>query len=153
MEIQMIQKGHILWNRTISFARSCSWKAGAYLAERMEKNAFLDWERVIVAVEEGRIAGFCTFSERDELPEAYDCSPFIGFVFVDEPYRGRRISEKMIQRILGYAKALGFDSVYIMSGEQGLYEKYGFVKTGDFPTVYGTTDQLFRMDLQPVSSV
>ena len=31
-----------------------------------------------------------------------------------------------------------------MSGEQGLYEKYGFEKIGDFETIWGTTDQLFQ---------
>lgn len=30
-----------------------------------------------------------------------------------------------------------------MSGEIGLYEKYGFEKLGDHETVYGTADQLF----------
>ena len=147
MEIQMIQKGHILWDKTISFAQSCSWKAGPYLADRMKENSFKDWERVVVAVENKTIGGYCTFSERDELSEEYDYSPFIGFVFVDERHRGKRISEKMIQQTLSYAKSIGYRTVYIMSGEHGLYEKYGFKKLGDFHTIYGTTDQLFRIDL------
>ncbi len=29
-------------------------------------------------------------------------------------------------------------------GEQGLYEKYGFMKLGDFETIYGGMDQLFE---------
>lgn len=36
-----------------------------------------------------------------------------------------------------------FEKIYIMSGEIGLYEKYGFVKLGDYKTVYGSVDQLF----------
>ena len=32
----------------------------------------------------------------------------------------------MIQSIISYAKELGYDKVYIISGEIGLYEKYGF---------------------------
>lgn len=147
MEIQMMQKGHILWDKTILFAQSCSWKAGSYLAERMRVNAFNDWERIVVAVEDETIIGYCTLSEKDELSEEYDYSPFIGFVFVDERHRGKRISEKMIHRILTYAKSIGFRTVYIMSGEQGLYEKYGFKKIGDFHTIYGTTDQLFDIRL------
>ena len=147
MEIQMMQKGHSLWDKTISYAQSCSWKAGPCLAERMKANAFKDWERVVVAVENETIVGFCTFTERDELSEEYDYSPFIGYVFVDERHRGKRISEKMIQQILSYAKSIGYLTVYIMSGEQGLYEKYGFEKMGDYPTMYGATDQLFRIRL------
>ena len=147
MKIEMIQKGHSLWNETISFAQSCSWKAALHLAERMKRNAFKDWERVVVAIENETIVGYCTFSERDELSEEYDYSPFIGFVFVDERYRGKRISENLKRQTLSYAKSIGFRTVYIMSGEQGLYEKYGFAKIGDYPTMYGTTDQLFNICL------
>ena len=147
MEIQMIQKGHILWDKTISFAQSCSWKAGPYLADRMKVNSFKGWERVVVAVENENIVGYCTFSEKDELSEEYDYSPFIGFVFVDERHRGKRISEKMIRQTLSYAKSIGYRTVYIMSGEHGLYEKYGFEKIGDIHTIYGTTDQLFHIGL------
>ena len=147
MDIQLMQAGHPLWERTMVFARSCSWKAGPFLAGRMENNVFRDWERVAVAVEGGSIAGYCTFTETDELPEGSGYSPFIGFVFVNERYRGRRISEKMIRQVLAYAGTVGFRTVYILSGEHGLYEKYGFRKIGDCRTTYGTTDQLFAIDL------
>lgn len=91
----------------------------------------------------GRVAGFCTFAEKDELPEEYKFTPFIGFVFVDEPYRGNRISELMIQNVILYACGLGYEKIYIMSGEVGLYEKYGFEKVGDYETIYDSVDQLF----------
>ena len=148
VEIYMMQKGHLLWDETISFAQNCSWRAGPVLAERMKENAFNDWERVCVAVEDGCIAGYCTFTGKDELADQYDYSPFIGFVFVDERYRGRRISQQMILQTLQYARAIGFKTVYLMSGEHGLYEKYGFEKMGDYQTIYGTTDQLFHIDLR-----
>ena len=77
------------------------------------------------------------------MPEQYDFSPFIGFVFVDEKYRGNRISEKLINAAIEYAIKIGYKKVYIMSGEHGLYEKYGFEKVGDFETIYNTVDQLF----------
>ena len=93
------------------------------------------------------IAGFCTFANKDELPEEYDFSPFIGFMFVDEKYRGHRLSGKLIDAACGIAKEQGFSTVYIMSGEVGLYEKYGFEKLGDYATIYGTTDQLFQRKL------
>ena len=147
VEIRLIRQGDAWWDRTIAYARSCPWEAGPFLAGQMAENAFRDWERVAVAAEDGAVAGFCTFTEKDELSEAYDFSPFIGFVFVDEARRGRRISERMIRRVLAYAESIGFRSVYLMSGEHGLYEKYGFVNMGDYPTVFGTTDQLFRMEL------
>ena len=52
-------------------------------------------------------------------------------------------SEKKVEALL--AKETGWQAVYIVSGEQGLYEKYGFEKVGDFETIYGTTEQLFQI--------
>ena len=139
--------GHPLWEQTIAFAENSSWKAGPYLANMMRNNGFLPWERVVAAWEDGRVIGYCTFTEKDELPEKYGYSPFIGFVFVEEGSRGRRISEKMISCASEYAKTLGYKAVYLMSGEKGLYEKYGFEKLGDFETIWGTVDQLFQKKL------
>lgn len=147
LDIQLIQSDSQLWQRTIDFARDCSWRAGPYLARRMEANSFKDWERVIVAVDDGEIAGFCTFTEKDALPEPCPYSPFIGFVFVDEGHRGHRLSERMIDRALAYAKAIGYHAVYLMSGERGLYEKYGFTVIADCDTAYGITDRLFQKTL------
>ena len=147
MNIILMQNRHPLWEKTAAFAQNCSWRAGAILAERMRENRFQDWERVIIAAEQNEIAGFCTLTEQDELPADSGISPFIGFIFVDEQYRGNRLSEQMIRQALRYAKETGCQTVYIMSGEQGLYEKYGFEKLGDLETIYGTTDQLFRFTL------
>ncbi len=139
-----MQQGHPYWERTMDFARGCSWRAGPVLADRMAANAFGEQERVIVAVDGGEIAGFCTFSERDELPEDAPFGPFAGFVFVDEKHRGQRLSGRMIDRAAACARAAGRQKLYVLSGEQGLYEKYGFVKIGTCRTVWGTTEQLFE---------
>lgn len=148
IEIHLMTAEHTYWKETISLAEKCSWKAGPFLAKKMQENDFKEWERVCAICVNGKVAGFSTFVEKDELPEQYDFTPFIGFVFVDEQYRGRRLSERMIQSIISYAKELGYDKVYIMSGEIGLYEKYGFVKLGDYETVYGSIDQLFVQNLE-----
>ena len=147
LEIQLIQQDHPLWKKVIAFAEHCSWKAGLSLAKRMRGNGFRDWERVIAATDGENIAGYCTVTERDELPEKYEYSPFVGFLFVDEQYRGKRISERMIGEACRYAKTLGYPVMNIMSGERGLYEKYGFEKIGEYETIYGTTEQLFQKAL------
>ena len=144
IEIFGMTAGHAYWKKTIRFAKTCSWGAGPYLVNEMRKEAFQDWERVFAAVNDGEIVGFCTFTKSDELPEAYGYSPFIGFVFVGEKHRGNRLSERMIEAVVEYAGQIGFGKVYLMSDEKGLYEKYGFQKIGDFPTIFNTIDQLFE---------
>lgn len=142
-EIYCMTHGHEYWNETIALAESCSWKAGTFLAQKMKSNDFHPQERVFAVCVNKKVAGFCTFSEKDELPEEYPFTPFIGFVFVAEQYRGQRLSELMIQSAARYARELGYEKIYLMSGETGLYEKYGFAKLGDYKTIYGSTDQLF----------
>ncbi len=142
-EIYAMTQGHCYWNETLSLAAKCTWKAGPYLAEKMRNNEFVEWERVFAVCVDGKVAGFCTLTEKDELPLEYEFTPFIGFVFVDEQYRGKRLSEWMIQSATSYAYALGYEKIYIMSGEIGLYEKYGFTKLGNYETIYGSIDQLF----------
>ena len=147
-EICLMTRGHPYWDETAVLAENCSWRAGPVLAKKMRENDFLDWERVCAACVDGKAAGFCTFAEKDELPEESPFTPFIGFVFVDESYRGKRLSEAMIRAVTSYARGLGYEKVYVMSGEIGLYEKYGFEKSGDYQTIYGTTDQLFVKSIE-----
>ncbi len=143
VEIYSMTQEHKYWNKTVALAAKCSWKAGSYLAEKMKNNDFSEWERVFVACVDGKVAGFCTLTEKDELPSKNEFTPFIGYVFVDEQYRGQRLSETMINSAISYARGLGYKKIYIMSGEIGLYEKYGFTKLGDYETIYGSIDQLF----------
>ena len=147
MKFYIITKEHALWEKTITFASNCSWIAGRFLAERMSRNEFKDWERVIVAADNEHIAGFSVFSERDGLPEGYEHTPFISLVFVDEVYRGKRLSEQLIQNALKYAKELNYKTVYLKSEHRGLYEKYGFEKICEFEPVEPPADQLFKMDI------
>lgn len=147
MEIYTLTSTHDKWESVAAFAEKCSWKAGKYLAELMRGDTFKDWERVCAAFENGEPVGFCTLTEKDELDPKYPYAPFIGFVFVDEAHRGKRISGEMIEKVLEYAKNIGYDKVYIMSGEHGLYEKYGFTYTGDYETIYGDMEQLFVISL------
>ena len=144
LRVFLMDNKHPLWNDTIQFASESSWRAGPYLANMMRSNSFKDWERVIVAVEDDSIIGYCNFTEKDEMPDDQPYSPFIGFVYVDEKHRGNRVSEKMIEKARIYANELGYKDIYLMSSEHGLYEKYGFERIGEFRTVFDTTDQLFR---------
>ena len=95
-----------------------------------------------IAIENDNVIGFCTFLKEDYYPENR-YSPWISTVFVDEKYRGNRLSEKMIDKVIAYAKSKRFSKVYIPSDMQGFYEKFGFVPidtlvnySGDFDTVF-----------------
>jgi predicted acetyltransferase len=76
-----------------------------------------------------------------------DFEPFIGAVYTDPKYRGRRISEKLCNVAEDYVKSLGFQTVYICSGEEGLYEKYGYEAFTTIDRPWGV-DTIFRKALK-----
>lgn len=125
MNFRAITSSDALWNRVRDYAAECSWRAGKALANDMDNNVFVDWERVMVALEDDRVCGYCTVTKIDCIPDV-NYTPYIGFLFVDEEYRGGRLSQKLIQHAEDYLKSVGFDKVYLVSDHENLYEKYGF---------------------------
>ena len=87
------------------------------------------------------------------ITEADKVLNFIGFMFVDENFRGHRLSEKLIDAACDVARSQGYSRIYLMTGEIGLYEKYGFEKQGNLKTLYDTEDQLFSKELKPKKKV
>lgn len=125
MEIKTITSSDEAWIDVQDYAEKCSWSAGRFLATAMARDEFKDWERVIVAGKKEKIYGYCTVAKTDCIPDV-GYTPYIGYLFVDEEYRGNRLSEKLIRYAMEYLKSLGFDRVYIVSDHENLYEKYGF---------------------------
>ena len=127
-----------MWLKLITYADECSWSAGKKLAALMRADYFADYERVFIALVDDCITGFCTLTKADCIPEV-QYTPYIGFVFVGENYRGNRISEKLIQHALNYAGEQGFNKIYLVSDHKNLYEKYGFIKVDEKPAPWNSS--------------
>lgn len=132
LTIRPIVFGDHIWESVVDYADNCSWSAGKNLAKRMRANDLNDWERVFVALNDSNIAGYCTFAKTDCIPNV-PYTPYIGYIFVGESYRGNRLSEKLVGAVLKYADESGFDKVFLVSDHVNLYEKYGFVKIDEKP--------------------
>ena len=131
----------------LRFIENCSWEeAKNHLAELVRNWDFTGDEAVFAAVADNRIVGMATFMMTDyyPLPEIF---PWVSSVFVDEAYRGRRISGLLIGRANEYAKSLGYERTYIPSSFFGLYEKYGYRYLRDIVNYGGEVDHLFVRDL------
>lgn len=142
IEVRKVVRTDALWSRLADYAQSCSWIAGPHLAGMLRENRFSDWEAVFAAMDGERIVGFCTFLKTDYYPENRYW-PWISSIFVDEQYRGRRISGLMIEKAIEYAKEQGFDKVYIPSDMTGFYEKYGFELIDRLVNYGGDEDNVF----------
>lgn len=146
MRISILKPGDARYEEFLDYARHCSWRAGHFLADLMEKHAFSDWERVIYAHNRQGICGFCTVSKNDCVKDV-DYTPYIGFVFVDEAQRGSRVSQHMIELAMNYLRGEGFDKVYLVSDHENLYEKFGFKVIDHAMAPWGTMQQIFMQEL------
>ena len=103
MNIKAITSMDNEWTKVIDYAENCSWSAGRNLANEMKNEYFKEWERVFIAIEDDEIAGYCTVAMKDCIPDV-PYTPYIGFMFVGEKFRGNRISQKLIIKAMDYAK-------------------------------------------------
>ncbi|MBQ8638975.1 MAG: GNAT family N-acetyltransferase [Lachnospiraceae bacterium] len=142
MEIRRVTYGDRRWNDVKDYAGHCSWRAGKSLASLMEQQMFSEWEGVIAAFDQEKICGYCTVSKTDCIPEV-SYTPYIGYVFVGEEYRGKRLSQKLIENAMEYLKTVGFEEVYLISDHENLYEKYGFEVIDRRIAPWGTEEKIY----------
>ena len=147
MKINSITTKSDLWNKLIEYTHSCEREAWPILAQKMNENSFLDWEKIFIAKDNNKIIWFCTFTKEDWIPNC-DYSPFVWFIFVDEAYRWKRVSEKMINTAEEYAKTLNFEKVYIVSDHKWLYEKYWFEKVDEKADEMWHTENIFSRNIK-----
>ena len=147
MSFRVITSSDEMWNNVRNYAYDCSWRAGKSLANLMDEGGFSDWERVIAALDDGeKICGFCTVVKKDCIPDL-EYFPNIGYVFVDEAYRGNRISQKLLDYAMEYLKGVGFEKVYLVSDHENFYEKYGFVEIGKVMAPWGAEEKIYMHDV------
>ena len=146
MDYIMITSSDQMWNKVRDYAKSCSWNAGKSLADAMDNNHFAEWERVIVSVDYQKICGYCTVAKTDCIPDI-SYTPYIGYLFVDEEYRGNRLSQKLIQYAMDYLRSIGFDRVHIISDHENLYEKYGFEIIDRKTAPWGSMEKIYMKRL------
>lgn len=144
--ILAIDEANGLWSTALAFVDACPWRGARSLARKMREGYFTGWQCVILVTVDREPAGFCTLAAEDGLVDD-DRTPFIGYVYVDERFRGRRLSEHMIRVAEDRARAAGFTRMYIRSGEEGLYEKFGYAPCGVGRDRQGEVETVFSREL------
>lgn len=83
-EIKELKDGTELTNQFLEFVKNCSWEeCKDHIADMIQNWDFTDWERVFVAICDGKIVGMTSImkSYYYPLPKIY---PWISCVFVSE---------------------------------------------------------------------
>lgn len=146
MDLKMITSLDETWERVKDYAKSCSWSAGKSLANAMANDLFTEWERVVIALDNQKICGYCTVAKTDCIPDVH-YTPYIGYLFVGEEYRGNRLSQTMIQYGMDYLHSIGFDRVHIVSDHENLFEKYGFEVVDRITAPWGSVEKIYMKRL------
>lgn len=107
----------------------CDWRAGKHLYEYLRNHRLKDLcgekTEVLLLTEGSALVSFCTYAEKDDIPDT-DLKPWIGYVYTFPEYRGHRCIGKLLAYAESQAAKDGFEQIFISTGEEGLYEKYGY---------------------------
>ena len=125
------------------------WSAGRHLHQLLSENRFFELtgksSRLLLLADGDRLAAFCSYGERDDIPDT-DLTPWMGFAYTFPEYRGRRLMGKLICRVKELARADGKEFVYISTDHTGLYEKYGAVFRTVLPDSRGGNSRVYRLN-------
>lgn len=127
------------------------WVAGHYLHDLLAKNEFKSLcgagSKVYLLVEGKELMCFCTYAEQDEIDEP-SITPWLGFVYTFPKFRGKRRIGKLLEYGYLLAKEDGFKTVYISTGETGLYEKYGYTFWKVMKDLNGGDTRVYRKEIE-----
>ena len=147
LSVVKVEKDTPFAQEFLHFVANCSWtEVRDHIAGLIREWKFTDWETMFAAVKDGRVVGMVSVLKTDyyPLPEIF---PWVSCVFVEKPYRGQRISKKLIDAANRYAKEQGFTRTYIPTEHKGLYERYGYTYVKDIVNYGGGTDRLYVKNL------
>ena len=148
IRIVKVDRDSDLRERLIDFVAHFSWaEVRAHTLDQLKNWAYEDWETPFAALAGDCVVGMATIMKTDYYPLP-EILPWISTLFVEEAYRGQRISGRLIDFANGYAGALGFTRTYIPTEFTGLYEKYGYCYVKDIVNYGGGVDRLYARDIR-----
>lgn len=148
LTIEKVDKGTKLEDELLSFIEQCSWdEVKEHLAGVLRNHELTDWETFFVAKADGRVVAMASVMKEDYYPLP-GVTPWVSSIFVDEGYRGQRISGRLIDHANDYLRNLGFDKSFIPTDSVGLYEHFGYSYVKDIVNYGGGTDHLYEKYLR-----
>jgi len=156
MKIIDISEDGDIRKKLIQFAKNCSWQStGSYLAELVIDGNLEEKETVFAAVENDEVVGFaailqeCVADVKESDIDIEKMNAWLDFLFVDEAYRGQKISTKLIEKIFEYCKWNCFNKLYLLTeSHEAMYQKYGFSNVGNVVLNCGVNCTAMEKDIE-----
>ena len=131
--------------------KKSDWRAGQYLYKLLRdgklKEFYGEKTRVFLLTENSELISFCTYAEKDEIPDT-SLTPWVGFVYTFPQYRGKRRMGKLIEHIYALAKKEGHEYLYVSTSDTGIYENYGFTYWKNMADARGEECRIYRQRIE-----
>ena len=147
MDIRIFEEtaDQALWLKQM---QGCDWRAGTFLYSLLKEGRFHEQyghrSRVLLLTDGDKLAAFCTYAEKDDIPDTA-LKPWLGFVYTYPEYRGRRLMGRLISRARETAREEGYETLWVSSRETGLYEKYDAEYVTRMKDRSGEDSRIYRM--------
>jgi len=101
----------------------------------------------LVAIEGDRCVGTVTLTRNDLRHRDY--TPWLAALYVDEAHRGKKIAERLIDRVKDVCLELGYDELYLRTEKAGgYYRKRGWQFVESCEDDYGLVPDVFKFPLK-----
>ena len=134
----------------IDYLKACGWGAGKFLAKLIIEQTFEETlgkdGKVFFLMDDEKVVAFLTLTQKDCIDDI-NLFPWIGFVYTDVVYRGKRYSKRLIEHALKVAKGEGYQKVYLATDHVGLYEKYRFEYVENRMDIWNEDSRIYTMNI------
>lgn len=132
---------------------SCDWRAARFLAELLEKGTFREtlggWGHLYLLMDGQKLVSFLTLTGQDAVRDE-SLTPWVGFVFTQPEYRGRRCAGRLLAHAEGCAARMGYRRLFIATDHVGLYETYGYTDQENRIDCWGDETRVLYKDLEEI---
>ena len=104
-----------------------------------------------VLLEQDEIVG-CAGLISNDFISRMDLYPWLCALHVSESKRGRAYARLLIERCQQDAARAGFDTLYLCTDSEGLYERYGFGYLAQGWHPWGETSRIYQCPLQAIQA-
>lgn len=127
------------------------WEAGKSLCRRIQTNTLIpktkeDPKLYLMISDQNELMAYAILAQKDDIQET-SLSPWIGYVYTYPAYRKQKLAQKLLTYCEEQAKAQGNAALYIATGHEGLYERYGYEFLDFMLDMHGHLSRVYRKTL------
>ncbi|MDR2833577.1 MAG: GNAT family N-acetyltransferase [Streptococcaceae bacterium] len=107
----------------------------------LNQNAVPNWYLLL----DGKKIIGCVGLITNDFISRMDLFPWLVALFIEEEYRGKRLSEKLIEKVKEDVLKGGYENLYLATDHIGFYEKFGFTYKANGYHPWGEVSRIYEI--------